>query len=153
LSAFPYRAANRAIASVSELRAVDGITPELYKRIAPFLSVWPDDGSKINILTAPAEVLAALNEDDSLEPLSQQQVAQIIELRTNGMLVDVDSFLESPLFSEDSTADLRAMVDVKSSWFLLDSRVDIADRERRLYSVLHRQGRAISIVHRTEGEL
>ena len=152
-SAFPYRAANRAIASVSELRAVDGITPELYKRIAPFLSVWPDDGSKINILTAPAEVLAALNEDDSLEPLSQQQVAQIIELRTNGMLVDVDSFLESPLFSEDSTADLRAMVDVKSSWFLLDSRVDIADRERRLYSVLHRQGRAISIVHRTEGEL
>jgi general secretion pathway protein K len=94
-----------------------------------------------------------LNEDDSLEPLSQQQVAQIIELRTNGMLVDVDSFLESPLFSEDSTADLRAMVDVKSSWFLLDSRVDIADRERRLYSVLHRQGRAISIVHRTEGEL
>jgi len=48
---------------------------------------------------------------------------------------------------------LRDLVDIKSSWFLLDARVEIADRERRLYSVLHRQGRAISVVHRTEGEL
>ena len=52
-SAFPYRAPNRPLASVSELRAVDEITPELYRLIAPFLTVWPAEGSKVNLLTAP----------------------------------------------------------------------------------------------------
>ena len=152
-SAFPYRAPNRPLASVSELRAVDEITPELYRLIAPFFTVWPAEGSKVNLLTAPPEVLAALNEDDALEPLSAQQVARIIELRDAGMLNDVDTFIEDDMFSDGATDELRDLVDIKSSWFLLDARVEIADRERRLYSVLHRQGRAISVVHRTEGEL
>ena len=138
---------------MSELRAVDEITPELYRLIAPFLTVWPAEGSKVNLLTAPPEVLAALNEDDSLEPLSAQQVARIIELRSDGMLNEVDTFIEDAMFSDGATDELRDLVDIKSSWFLLDARVEIADRERRLYSVLHRQGRAISVVHRTEGEL
>ena len=152
-SAFPYRAPNRPLASVSELRAVDEITPELYRLIAPFLTVWPAEGSKVNLLTAPPQVLAALNEDDALEPLSAQQVARIIELRNDGMLNDVDTFIEDVMLSDGATDELRDLVDIKSSWFLLDARVEIADRERRLYSVLHRQGRAISVVHRTEGEL
>ena len=138
---------------MSELRAIDEITPELYRLIAPFLTVWPAEGSKVNLLTAPPEVLAALNEDDSLEPLSAQQVARIIELRSDGMLNEVDTFIEDVMFSDGATDELRDLVDIKSSWFLLDARVEIADRERRLYSVLHRQGRAISVVHRTEGEL
>ena len=138
---------------MSELRAVDEITPELYRLIAPFLTVWPAEGSKVNLLTAPPQVLAALNEDDALEPLSAQQVARIIELRNDGMLNDVDTFIEDVMLSDGATDELRDLVDIKSSWFLLDARVEIADRERRLYSVLHRQGRAISVVHRTEGEL
>mgnify|MGYP006256602921 FL=1 len=138
---------------MSELRAVDEITPELYRLIAPFLTVWPAEGSKVNLLTAPPEVLAALNEDDALEPLSAQQVARIIELRNDGMLNDVDTFIEDVILSDGATDELRDLVDIKSSWFLLDARVEIADRERRLYSIMHRQGRAISVVHRTEGEL
>lgn len=152
-STVPYRAPNRPLASVSELRAVDGVTPELYRLIAPFLTVWPAEGSKINLLTAPPEVLAVLNEDDALDPLSAQQVARIIELRDDGMLTDVDTFINDVMFSEGATDELQNLVDIKSSWFLLDARVEIADRERRLYSVLHRQSRAISVVHRTEGEL
>lgn len=152
-SAFPYRAPNRPIASVSEVRAVDGMTPDLYRLIAPFLTVWPTDGGKINILTAPPELLAALSGDDAFEPLSAQEVARIVELRNEGMITDIDSFIEDPMFTNATTTDLRNMIGVKSDWFLLDARVEIADRERRLYSVLHRQGRAVSVVHRTEGEL
>lgn len=152
-SEFPYRAANRPIASVSELRAVDGVTPELYRLIAPFLTVWPQDGSKINVLTAAPEILAALNEDDSLEPLSPQQVANLIELRNDGTLNNLDAFLDAPTFDGLVIDELRDLIDVKSDWFLLDARVEIADRERRLYSVLHRQGSAVTVAHRTEGEL
>ena len=152
-SAFPYRPPNRPLASVSELRAVDGITPELYTLIAPYLTVWPVEGSKVNILTAPPQLLAALAGDDAFEPLASQEVARIVELRSEGMITDVDTYLSDALFTNSTTTELREMIDVKSDWFLLDARVDIADRERRLYSVLHRQGRAVSVVHRTEGEL
>ena len=68
------------------------------------------------------------------------------------MITDVDTYLSDALFTNTTTAELREMIDVKSDWFLLDARVDIADRERRLYNVLHRQGRAVSVVHRTEGD-
>lgn len=152
-AAFPYRAPNRPLASVSELRAVDGMTPDLYRLVAPFLTVWPHDGSKINVLTASAEVLSALNEDDSLEPLSAQQVARIIDLRDAGLLTDIETFIDTSMFADDSVSELQEMIDIQSDWFLLDARVEIADRERRLYSVLHREGSAVSVVYRTEGEL
>ena len=152
-SAFPYRPPNRPLASVSELRAVDGITPELYTLIAPYLTVWPVEGSKVNVLTAPPQLLAALAGDDAFEPLASQEVARMVELRSEGMITDVDTYLSDALFTNSTTTELREMIDVKSNWFLLDARVDIADRERRLYSVLHRQGRGVSVVHRTEGEL
>lgn len=152
-SVFPYRPPNRPLASVSELRAVDGITPELYTLIAPYLTVWPAEGSKVNILTAPPQLLAALGGDDDAEPLAMQQVSRILELRAEGMITDVDTYLSDALFTNATTTALRGMIDVKSDWFLLDARVDIANRERRLYSVLHRQGRAVSVIHRTEGEL
>lgn len=152
-SAFPYRPPNRPLASVSELRAVDGITPELYTLIAPFLTVWPVDGSKVNVLTAPPQLLAALAGDDAFEPLAPQEVARIVELRAEGMITDVETYLSDALFTNSTTTELREMIDVKSDWFLLDARVEIAARERRLYSVLHRQGRTVSVVHRTEGEL
>ena len=82
-----------------------------------------------------------------------QQVSRILELRAEGMITDVETYLSDALFTNATTTALREMIDVKSDWFLLDARVDIADRERRLYSVLRRQGRAVSVIHRTEGEL
>ena len=152
-SAFPYRPPNRPLASVSELRAVYGITPELYRLLAPYLTVWPVEGSKVNILTAAPQLLGALSGDDASEPLAPQEVARIIELRAEGMITDVDTYLSDALFTNATTTELRNLIDVKSDWFLLDARVEIAGRERRLYSVLNRQGRAVSVIHRTEGEL
>ena len=152
-SAFPYRPPNRPLASVSELRAVDGITPELYRLLAPYLTVWPVEGSKVNILTASPQLLGALSGDDAFEPLAPQEVARIIELRAEGMITDVDTYLSDALFTNATTTELRNLIDVKSDWFLLDARVEIAGRERRLSSVLNRQGRAVSVKHRTEGEL
>lgn len=150
---FPYRPANRALASVSELRAVAGMTPERYALLAPFLSVWPKEGSDINVLTAPPQVLAALGRDDSLSPLSANEVARFIEMREADMIPDTQTFLDDPAFANSEGSGLGNIITVQSQWFLLDARVEIADRERRLYSVLHREGSRIAVVHRTEGEL
>ena len=51
-----YRSANRPMASVSELRAVANITPELYRALEPWVTVWPQQPAPLNIHTAPATV-------------------------------------------------------------------------------------------------
>lgn len=43
---------------ITEARALKGMTPDIYKRIAPFLTVHSSSG-EINRLTAPEEVIAA----------------------------------------------------------------------------------------------
>lgn len=55
----PYRAANRPFTDVSELLLVRGVTPEVYAKLLPFVTVLPDEAA-ININTAPAEILMSL---------------------------------------------------------------------------------------------
>lgn len=55
----PYRAANRPFTDVSELLLVRGVTPAVYARLLPFVTVLPAEVA-ININTAPAEVLMSL---------------------------------------------------------------------------------------------
>ena len=55
----PYRAANRPFTDVSELLLVRGVTPAVYARLRPFVTVLPDE-VPINMNTAPAEVLMSL---------------------------------------------------------------------------------------------
>ena len=50
---FPYLPANRPLASVSELRAVQGMTVKVYRALAPLVTVWPERAGKLNILTCP----------------------------------------------------------------------------------------------------
>ncbi len=55
----PYRAANRIMTSVDELRLVRGFTPEMVEKLRPFLTALPQ-ATEINVNTAPPEVLGAL---------------------------------------------------------------------------------------------
>ena len=79
----PYRAANRRFASVSELRAVANMSPDLYLALEPFLTVWPDTGErlKLNVNTAPAQVLRSLNSAGDYQPLSEVEGEMLLELR------------------------------------------------------------------------
>jgi type II secretory pathway component PulK len=62
--------ANADFARVDELRDVDGMTPELYARIAPFLTLVGT--GQINVNTAPREVLR------SLPAMSDEAIAAIV---------------------------------------------------------------------------
>ena len=149
----PYRAANQPLRSVSELRAIQGITPELYAVLAPLVTVWPAKGGKLNIHTALPQVLATLTPDDQLEPLSPGEVERLLEMRTDGDLTDLDMLLSDSIFTGGNTDQLRTYLTEQSDWFLLSASVEIADRELRLYSVLERNGRSIQSRYRSQGEL
>jgi general secretion pathway protein K len=148
----PYRPANQPMASVSELRAVSGMTREIYRALAPHVTVWPREGAKLNILTASATVLRSINGAGQLMPLSVDAGKRLIEARQQGLISDVDSLLEDSAFSGD-TSGLSSLLTQTSDWFLLSASVDIAEREMQLYSVLHRENTQITSHYRTRGEL
>ena len=150
-----YRTANRPMASVSELRAVANITPEIYRALEPLVSVWPEQPQPLNIHTASATVLRSINADDDLSPLSAAEGEALVEQRQAEGFADIDSFLESPVFAgkQEQMAQAKAGLGESTSYFLLSAEVEVADRRMRLYSVLQRNGRQVSALARARGSL
>lgn len=62
----PYRAAHRPMLSISELRLVKGVTPQLFNALQPYVTALPAT-AKINIQSAPAPVIASLSPSMSLQ--------------------------------------------------------------------------------------
>ena len=92
----PYRTGNQGLASVSELRAMKGMTREIYGALKPYLCAAPVSGSSIinvNMLTlSHAPILAALLGDE----VTVAQAQEIISARPPGGYGDASEFLESP---------------------------------------------------------
>lgn len=148
-----YRPANRAMATVSELRAVANVTPELYRALEPLVTVWPRTPSPINIHTAPATLLRAMNVDGNLSPLSERDGETLALRRLETGYVDLEDFLAQPEFVDGPREGLASLLGESSSYFLLSARVEIADREQRLYSVLRREAQQVSVLQRLRGAL
>jgi general secretion pathway protein K len=148
-----YRPANQPMVSSSELRAVAGVTPAIYQALRPLVTVWPHNPAAINIHTAPLAVLRALNVDGSLQPLSPGDGESLLQQRQDAGFASVEEFLQAPVFAEASTQGLQSLLGESSAYFMLTSRVEIADREQRLYSVIRRQERQIDVLQRINGSL
>ncbi len=150
-----YRSANRPMASVSELRAVKGVTAELYLALEPWVTVWPQVPAKLNVHTAPAKVLQSLGQDDSLLPLSEGDAEALVQYRLENGFSDLDDFMNHPALADrqQKMAEQRGLLGESSDFFLLRAQVEVADRNMRLYSVLQREGRTVSAVVRASGSL
>ena len=148
-----YRAGNGKLQSVSELRMVAYVTPEIYAAISPYLTVWNESG-KINIHTAPAPVLRTLNASGDLQPLSENEAEALLELREDEGFESVQAMLESQVFVDrEIDADLTNTLSESSGWFLYSGRVEVADRVSHLYSVLRRDAGKVSARLRASGSL
>ena len=150
---YPYLPANRALASVSELRAVRGMTEPVYRALAPLVTVWPETSGRLNILTCPLPVLRSVNGDDQLSPMNEIEAQRLDELRREGEIGTVADLLADPAFEGQSIGQLEPLLDIRSDWFLLDATVELVERERHLFSVLHRVPDRTVAVFRSEGEL
>lgn len=63
----PYRAPGQPMASITELRLLQGMEQDGFERLAPYVTVLPETVNGININTAPPPVLAMLAPD--VDPL------------------------------------------------------------------------------------
>lgn len=123
----PYRTANHAIVSTTELMALEGMDKETFDRLAPFISALPGQ-TQLNINTAPGPVLQALDEN-----LSASDVESMIAERADGGFTDVQNRFQAIVAPE-----VLATLTEASSFFQLKVVVQIATVRVTYYSLLYR---------------
>ena len=150
-----HRTANRPMASISELRAVAYMTPEIYRALLPWVTVWPQTPAPLNIHTAPAMVLRSVNTDKNLSPLSEADGQSLVDYREATGFTDLDDFLDNQVFAgkKAEMEGIKALLGQNTHYFLLQAEVEVADRNMRLYSVLERRDRQINAIARASGSL
>jgi len=136
----PYRAANRLLASVDELRLVRGFDAKVTATLLPFVTVLPVVTNNINVNTAPPEVLAALV--PGLELAAASAIAEEREGRPMSGLPDFQKRLPQGVRIPKSGAS------VSSDYFLVTLDTSIGRYQRRSEALLVRTlgGRGTSLV-------
>jgi len=143
------RAANRVPASVSELRAVEGVDAPLFAALAPELSVWPAAGVAINVNTARPALLRSLA-GVSLQPLPEPRLAELLAARSEAGFKDLQEFADNPAWDgEPPTLGLGE----QSDYFLLRAEVEYRGLRWRMESVLARRNGSVRAIARSLGAL
>jgi general secretion pathway protein K len=127
----PYRAANGPVTTISELMALPGMTLEEYLRIRPYVAALPL-GSKINVCTASAPVLAALVQGGTDFGDADSLKAN----RKNGCFPTLED-LQATLGADEYQA-LQPAISDSSNWFRAVTAVSIGTSELTLYSLIER---------------
>ena len=123
-----YRAGNRELTDVSELRLLLEMTEADYQRLQPYVSTLPANAT-LNVNTASARVLASL-----AEGLSLSRAQGLVAARGGEGYRDVPSFLAQLNGLQVQSQALA----VGSEYFQVLSEVSIGERRQVLRSTLQR---------------
>lgn len=127
----PYRAANRRLMQIEELHYVRGVTAETLARIRPFITALPTR-TRINLNTAPHEVIAALFPDSPPDSLTK-----LIRAREEDAFTEIADVKKR--FPDLSSITLGSYAGVSSNYFLAEISVSQESTQLRQSALLHRQ--------------
>lgn len=125
-----YRTPDLLMASVSELRRVAGVTPEIFNLLAPHVTALPRYDAAINVNTAGIPVLVSLSEQ-----CTPDTVARAVETRAGKPFENVDEYVATAC---PGAQKLKQYASVQSHYFLLRAEVAIGSLHLTLYSLLAR---------------
>lgn len=118
---------------VDDLLAVPGVTPAMVERLRPFVVVLPTR-APVNVNTAPAEVMAAAAD------ISVSVASAMVVRRKQAPWRSYPNFV-ADLTSQAHGQQITGAADVKSEYFLVDSRIRLdraaLDAEALVYSPLN----------------
>jgi len=132
----PVTGAPLRIMQVDDLLAVQGVTPAIVERLRPFVTVLPEHPTKVNVNTAPAEVLAAVVPD-----MSVSEANTLIVRRKQAAWREVSYFKTDV---GQNRAVLDTVVDVKSDWFLVDSHIRLDRAALDAQALIQRAGNLLA---------
>ncbi len=129
----PYRTANVVVSTTTEMMALPGMTREEFERIRPYVAALPV-GTKINLCTAKAQVLAALIQSGT--DFGDEELLQ--SNRKDGCYPTEDILTNT--LDGASWAALKESVAETTDWFRATTAVRIGTSEITLYSLIERNG-------------
>jgi general secretion pathway protein K len=137
------RPANRTLVGPSELMFVKGMTPAIYRALAPLVTVWPARAGSgaVNVNTAPIEVLRSLGGPQDPQPLTEGEVETLLDARKPPKYI-ADNTAVAALLSAGVLANkhiVPATVTVFSDYFLLNTTTEFQGHRYSMRSVLHRR--------------
>jgi len=142
---FPYKSKNDLFDTVEELRLVRGVTQEVFEKIRPFITVY--SSGKVNINTAPAQVLMALSAgqgEADVGEITEALANEIVEYRKDAPFQKIEEIRNvSPFLSDLYKTVLRDLLDVRGTAFHVRSTGEFAGTTRVIDSVGIRSGKAI----------
>ena len=137
----PHRAANGPAAHLSEFFAVAPLPAEALIALRPHVAALPHTGLLVNVNTATAEVLGALDENMSLAD--------------GQLLADAPREFDTVQAAVVEVAKLSAssaVLGVGSDFFEVQARAEVGDASVVLTAVIHRGERGLRTVSRNFGE-
>ena len=148
---FPYLAANGPLASKSELRIINGVSPQWLNALLPLVCVIPDYNElKINVNTLEEEDAPLLA---GLTGLDIQQAASLISSRPQNGWDDTNAFLSEPSIQAlNLTSTRQDWFSVKTEYFMLHTKTQYNKATFKLSTVFHvNADTGVSIVNREFG--
>lgn len=121
----PYRPGNTLFAEVSELRAVAGVTPELYKWIRPWLCALPAaelSPINVNTLTPDQALLLAMLAPEQIRGDLARRL--IVERPTGGYESLLDFWAQPALQGLSLPHDVQMQPKLRTDWFALELQVE-----------------------------
>jgi general secretion pathway protein K len=115
--------------AIEDLLTVPGFTPEMVERLRPFVVVLPEV-APVNVNTAPPEVLAAL-----VPNMSVTEANSLVVRRQRAPWRDMNYFSSEIGESRPVTP---GAADVKSNWFLVNSRIRLDRAALDAEALIHR---------------
>lgn len=132
-----YRAANRSMSTYAELRLVRGYNSEILRQLAPWVTVLPSAAVKMNVNFLSPGLLEAM-----VPGLPPASAVELLRNRPQQGWKSVSDFLDNPVFngvSADIRQQLTSLLDVKSAYFELYTKIRFGDRERLQWSLIARR--------------
>lgn len=164
-----FKVKNGPLYTVSEIRLLKPVTEELYQELLPFVTVYPFNAKlpkvstqpvqpqgKINVNTAPVELLAAIfNRQVLPNARARLECAQlVVKYRQNvafrsikGQEPSFQSFLKAQCAGEDKGLEtqktisqyVEPILDVRSDLFRIEATGIVGDVQKTIHAVLSRK--------------
>lgn len=144
-----YLPSNSLFYSVEELKQVRGFEDGQYQLLLPYVSALPNRSTSININTAPALVLASI--DDKLDV---NQIQQVLEQRQANLehFANTQELWEQDAFKQVDAAlkaQVGALLGVQSNYFKAKIEVMLSERKRQFSSDLVRDKKTVYVAYRS----
>ncbi len=147
----PHLTANAPMVDVSEFRAIQGVSPGVYKKLKPYLCVIPQRNWQLNVNTVAVDqpqLLQAL-----FTPLLSGDGAQSLldERPQNGWSSKEDFLAASALNGLEISDEIKAQVDVSSQYFELIGIAEFDETKVALNALFQASKKEVKTLRRQYG--